>query len=207
MSAVFDLRPGRPTDREAAYAICLQTGDAGQDATPLHQDRELLGHVHVGPYLALEADLVAVLEDAAGVCGYVVGVPDTRLFRRRLEDEWLPPLRRRYPAPAGNPSHWSPDEQLCHLIHRPPEAPASVVDRFPAHLHINLLPRAQGRGQGHRMMAHLLSRLRGSGASAVHLGVLARNRRAVRFYRGLGFGELLEVGAGRQAAIYFGLEL
>lgn len=202
----FELRPARPTDREAVYFICLQTADAGADATALYVDGDLPGHLHAGAYLTLEPDLAWVLADHESVCGYVVGTADTPTFRRRLLERWLPPLQRRYPPPTGDPTRWSPDERLRQRIHAYPETPAWVTSGFPAHLHINLLPRAQGAGQGRRMMGHLLTRLREAGAKGVHLGVLERNARAVGFYHGLGFRELARVGVGRDAAIYMGRE-
>jgi hypothetical protein len=31
------IRPYRPADRDALYAICIRTGDAGRDATALYR--------------------------------------------------------------------------------------------------------------------------------------------------------------------------
>src|SRR5690348_14958732 len=50
------IRPVREDDLEALYEICLLTGDSGQDATPLHGDRKLLGHLYAAPYAVLEPD-------------------------------------------------------------------------------------------------------------------------------------------------------
>jgi len=191
-------------DRAAVYAICLETGDAGQDATRMYRDPELLGHLYAGPYLALEPELASVLEDGAGVCGYVIGALDTTAFERRLELEWRPPLRWRYPAPSGEPASWSADQRAIQRLHDPPAPPAEALESHPSHLHINLLPRAQGRGQGRRMIGRLLDQLQERGSPGVHLGVLARNAAAVGFYRALGFVELLRRGEGANEAIYMG---
>src|SRR2546430_13446667 len=40
---------------------------------------------------------------------------------------------------------------------------------YPSHMHIDLLPRAQGRGFGRRMMDDLMTKLRGRGSRGVHL--------------------------------------
>jgi ribosomal protein S18 acetylase RimI-like enzyme len=74
-------------------------------------------------------------------------------------------------------------------------------------LHIDLLPRAQGRGYGRRMIEALLERLRGRGVPGVHLGVSVHNGRAVGFYERLGFRELTRAGAGPDACIYMGRAL
>ncbi|HUL50995.1 MAG TPA: GNAT family N-acetyltransferase, partial [Candidatus Nitrosotalea sp.] len=72
-TAPFNIRRCEPRDTAAAYEVCLRTGDNGNDATALYEDPNALGHLYVGPYLKLEPDLASVLEDDAGVCGYVLG--------------------------------------------------------------------------------------------------------------------------------------
>ena len=96
-----EIRALRREDRDALYAICLKTGDAGQDATALYRDPELLGHLYAGPYAALEPESAFVLEDDAGIGGYIVGARDTYAFETRLEAEWWPGLRARYPDPEA----------------------------------------------------------------------------------------------------------
>ena len=202
----FNIRPYRDGDFAAVYEVCLKTGDAGQDATHLHRDPEALGHLYVGPYVTLEPELAFVLEDAKGVCGYVLGAFDTAAFRERFVREWLPPLQRRYPDPKGNADGWSRDERLYHVMHHPPRELPEALAPYPAHLHIDLLPRAQGRGQGTRMMHTLLDALRRCGSSGVHLGLAATNERAFRFYRKLGF-EVIEADSLPAGTVYMGMKL
>jgi ribosomal protein S18 acetylase RimI-like enzyme len=202
----FRIRPAQPGDEAAAYRVCLLTGDAGKDATAIHPDEpDLLGHVYVGAYLKLEPELAFLLEDDEGVCGYVLGALDSREFYRRYEAEWLPPLQARIPAPGGEAANWSPTDQLRHLIHAPDLFCPEPYAEFPAHLHIDLLPRAQGQGMGRRMMDTLLARLTELGSPGVHLGMHATNTRAQAFYTKLGFHELVRVGEslylGRRLAV------
>jgi len=199
----FTLRLALPGDREACYAVCLGTGDSGRDATHLHADPEALGNVYVGAYLAFEPEFALVLEDAAGVCGYALAALDTREFQRRYLEDWLPPLRARRPAPGGPAECWSRDEQLWHLYHHPELFVPEPYADHPSHLHLDLLPRAQGRGLGRAMMAELLARLTQLGSSGVHLAMAADNQRAAGFYAKLGFREL----ARRGDAIYLGRRL
>lgn len=186
----FTLRLARPSDRAACYEVCLRTGDSGRDATSLHSDPEALGNVYVGAYLAFEPALALVLEDAAGVCGYALGALDTRSFQARYVQEWLPPLRALRPAPLPPASAWSRDEQLWHLYHHPELFVPDPYAPYPSHLHIDLLPRAQGRGCGRAMMETLLSRLETAGSPGVHLAMATDNHRAAAFYAKLGFQEL-----------------
>lgn len=179
------IRPASPGDRDRLYEVCLRTGASGQDATASFADPSLLGHVYVGPYLALEPDLAFVLDLDGEVNGYVLGARDTARFERRCEQEWWPSLRERYPDPPADRS-WTEDERMCHLIHHPVPTDPAVAADYPAHLHIDLLPGAQRSGHGRRLVEHLLSRLRTIGVRGVHLGVAAENERAIGFYRHLG---------------------
>lgn len=182
-----EIRPYRATDRDELYDICLRTGDAGQDATPLYRDPKLIGHVYAGPYGALAPDCAFVAEDAGGVCGYVIGAVDTREFDELLEREWWPPLRADY-ADAAEPG--TPDERMRRLIHHPLRMPRRIAEAYPAHLHIDLLPRLQGQGMGRRM----IDRWRAHVGRPTHLAVGERNLRAVRFYRAYGFHEIARFG-------------
>jgi hypothetical protein len=83
----FGLRPYAPKDFDAVYKVCLKTGDAGRDATHLYKDPKALGHLYVGPYVTLKPSLAFVLEDELGVCGYVLGALDTKIFRERFVGE------------------------------------------------------------------------------------------------------------------------
>jgi ribosomal protein S18 acetylase RimI-like enzyme len=67
-----------------------------------------------------------------------------------------------------------------------------VVAGHPAHLHIDMLPRLQGRGLGRSLLDHLFAGLRSAGADAVHLGVSPENTNAIAFYERLGFDVLIE---------------
>jgi ribosomal protein S18 acetylase RimI-like enzyme len=180
------IRRAVPGDRDALYDICVRTGDNGGDARPLYSNHELLGEIWVGPYLALQPDLAFVAEDGDGVVGYVLGAGDTSAFEAACEQRWWPALRARYTDPPGGAA-LTADERLIRRIHRPPATPASVVEEYPGHVHIDILPRGQGHGIGRRLMRTVFDALAALGVDGVHLGVGARNTRAIGFYRHLGF--------------------
>ncbi|MCE7002769.1 GNAT family N-acetyltransferase [Kibdelosporangium philippinense] len=190
---MITVRPGRLDDLDALYRICLQTGDAGEDATALHEDPQLLGHIFVGPYAVLEPSLAFVAEDAEGVSGFILGALDTRAFEAEMERDWWPELREQYPDPI---SPVSEDEKLMRTIHHPFRTPEKYLDSYPSHLHINLLPRTQGQGVGGRLMQTLFDALRAKGSPGVHLSVWSQNHRAIGFYRHLGFTEIDNTGDG-----------
>jgi hypothetical protein len=47
-----------------------------------------------------------------------------------------------------------PDPKIYHDYHHPDVYCPEPYELYPSHLHIDLLPRAQGRGWGRRMMDH-----------------------------------------------------
>ena len=188
---MVEIRPYRPGDLEALYEICLKTGDGGKDATHLYEDPPLIGEIFAAPYATLQPDCAFVAEDEDGVGAYILGAPDTRAFEARCEAEWWPALRRRYPDTAGIPARSRTRDQWdAYYIHHPPPNPQAVVDVAPAHLHIDLLPRLQGRGVGKALMDRWLDRIGGR----AHLGCQAENHRAQRFYDIYGFRRLEGIG-------------
>jgi len=205
------LRPARPADREALLAISLATGDAGGDAARLYRDGDLIGLIYSAPYLALEPDLAPVAQDGDGVAGFAVGTADTPAFEARLERDWWPPLRAAHPAHEGDPAAWTADERRIARFHAPRLTPTAVTARRPAHLHLNLLPRAQGRGLGRRLVQTWLARLAelpappGEGRPevgvGVHVGVGPANARALRFWRACGFEPLEDPERAARAGV------
>ena len=142
-----------------------------------------------------------------GICGYALGAFDSRAFYARYEAEWRPKLCERFPVPAGDPTGWTRVQQVHHSYHRPDYFSPEPYETYPSHLHIDLLPRAQGRGYGRRMVKKVMDTLARRGSPGAHLGVSTLNRRAYGFYQRLGFQELIRVGAEADGCIYMGITL
>ena len=204
----FRLRPPQAGDKAGAYAVCLKTGNFGQDGESFYRDDpEALGRVFVGPYLEYEPELARILEDDQGICGYVLAAMDSHAFYARYEAEWRPQLCRAYPAPTGDSGAWNRVQQIHHVYHHPDYFCPEPYDQYPSHVHIDLLPRAQGRGLGRAMMAEVLGLLRQRGSPGAHLGVSLPNIPAQGFYRKLGFQPLIQVGEGMEGCLYLGYRL
>jgi ribosomal protein S18 acetylase RimI-like enzyme len=186
------IRRYQPDDLDDLYRICLQTADNGHDATALFRDPRLPGHVYAAPYAVFEPSLALVAEDAAGVGGYIVAALDSRAFEQRLEHDWWPALRARYPEPLPELAEALslPERYALHNIHHPWATDDELARRYPSHLHINLAPRLQRRGTGRQLIETLISGLRGQGSRGVHLLAGHGNQRAAGFYRHIGFNEL-----------------
>ena len=195
------MQPGTVHDLPGVYRVCLLTGAGGADATTLHDDPDLLGHLWAGPYVAFPDAVTRVLRDEHGVAGYCLA----RARHPRLRGVGRAGLA---PAAAGTASarqRVGPRRcrDVVERLHHPTSADAGLLTAHPAHLHVDLLPRLQGQGWGRRVVDSVLEGLTTAGATGVHLGVDEGNTGAQAFYERLGFTEL----AGPPGARFYGMPL
>lgn len=187
----FRIRQATRADHVALKDITLKTGDSGQDGTHLQDDPDILGLVHTVPYQVYAPDFAFVLEDATGVCGYVLGTPDTLAFDDWMEAVWYPPLRARLTNPGPDPAEWRQSDLVRWRVFAPRQMPLVDVSRYPAQGHIDLLPRARGRGLGRAMMERLIEAMEQAKLPGVFLEVSHQNSVAQAFYRHIGFRDLV----------------
>ncbi|WP_430791526.1 GNAT family N-acetyltransferase [Actinoplanes sp. G11-F43] len=185
------IRSYQPGDLDAIYDICVRTGAAGGDARGVHSSDRMLGDVWAVPYVVREPEHAHVLDDGTGAAvGYVLGTADTAAFVGWLRAEWIPSVAGRF---AGDDPR---DRDLKAVLFSPEKMLRPEFAGYPAHLHIDLLPEWQGRGQGRALMAAFLAGLRAAGVPGVHLGMAASNEGAYAFYRRLGFHDLTVPDSG-----------
>ncbi len=179
----MNVRAFEPSDLASLYDVCLLTGDKGRDASATCLHPRLFGDYYAAPYPTHDASSCLVLEDELGVCGYVLGAFDTKAYLAWFNREWLPLCRERYASLYSREG--ACDRAVLDMIEHDAVLPAVARD-YPAHLHMNLLPRAQGRGCGRRLFDAWIERACASGARGVHLGVARENVRAQAFYERCG---------------------
>jgi len=199
----FALRQATTADHPALAAICLRTGDAGQDASAREDDPELLGLVYAIPYQRFEPGLAFVVDGPGGSAGYLFGARDTCAFNARLAAEWYPQLQRRAADPGPDSTRWHGSDWLRHLVHHPDFAVPEALAAYPSHGHIDLLPEARGKGIGRRAMEFLQRRLAAAGSSGLHLQVSPRNLDALRFYKAIGL-EVLQGPGLPESSVFVG---
>jgi ribosomal protein S18 acetylase RimI-like enzyme len=195
---VYTIRPFHISDLTRLYHICFETVFGGAEEMARYTDPDLLGHFYAAPYAILEPELCLVLTSNGAPVGYVLGTANSADFRAACEAKWFPPLRAHYPLPDATDR--SRDAAMIRLIHRGHSADLEWPE-YPAHLHIDLLPIAQGSGQGRKLMERFLETLRTRGVPGVHLGVGKVNSNAIGFYERMGFQKLEE----SEFAITFGM--
>ena len=150
------------------------------------------------PYVRLYPEYGFVLDSGDGTAvGYILGVPDNKEFLSRYHSEYIPTLdSATLPKPDLDvPAKWigeelptavlqllyAPDTSLLHADY------PQLLQQFPAHLHIDVLPEYQGRGYGRQLMSEYLGKLRLANIKGVHLVMAGDNVGAEKFYRKLGY--------------------
>jgi ribosomal protein S18 acetylase RimI-like enzyme len=192
MGVMFQIRPYRPADRDDVALVCLRTAAAGGDATGVYSDDTLMPEVFALPYVEYAPELTFVVADEQRAAGYVMAVADTADFVEWWRREWAPGFAARHPV-AAPPTEHAPAFTEAALIDtgvHPERMLIPELDRYPAHLHIDLLPELQGQGWGRRLIDTVRGALAERGVAALHLGLAAENTGARAFYDRLGFHEL-----------------
>lgn len=186
------VRPYRSADRDALRRIAADTAFFGQPLEVYMTDRDLFNDAFYVYYTDYEPGHVWIATVGEEVVGFLTGCTDTRR-RNRVDREQIRPqlirniLRGRYTIDRRTLRY------VYHVYRAEREGSFTAVDldRYPAHLHINLLPASRGRGLGKALMQTYLDYLRDAGVWGVHLQTTSRNRAAIGLYERFGF-RLLE---------------
>ena len=196
----FEIRPYHSTDLSSIYRICLLTGFNGGDVTPFLEDPDLVGHLFAAPYAIFEPSLCFILTIDYQPCGYILGTRDSSRFNETCEKKWFPELRKRYSLPHKEED--TIEANFLRYLHCK-QIPSKWANDYPAHLHIDILPIAQKKGYGSKLIKIFLNQLNCLNVKGVHLVVSKKNKNAIGFYKKVGFHELNEMGE----SIVFGQNL
>ena len=186
----IEIRPYEASDRAGVRNVCYLTGYMGDRVDWLYRDVESFADLFSGYYTDGEPESAIVAVRAGRVVGYLLGCVDTKrawdpgkvlgrhIIRRGLAFR---------PGTAG--FVWrSAADLLRDRVRGVPFPEAKVLDdRWPAHLHIDLLTEARGSGVGSRLVHLWLDRLRERGTAGCHLETIAENRPAIGFFETMGF--------------------
>ncbi|KAK6535697.1 hypothetical protein TWF694_002147 [Orbilia ellipsospora] len=192
-------------DTAACLDVCKKTvGPALRTGTP----NLISPYIWCLPYIRLCPEYCFVVDDGDGnAVGYVVCAPDNVTFAERFREEYIPILESLDPIlkkpPMDPPADWGKELTLGVLqcLYSPEELLHPVcprlIEEYPAHLHIDILPEFQRKGFGKELMEALWARLRKDDIPGVHLVMEAGNVNAQKFYLAIGynrFGEVVDGG-------------
>ena len=183
------VRPYEARDRSQVRHICHVTGYMGEPVDWLWRDAESFADLFTAYYTDGEPESALVVDVDGVAAGYLLGCVDSRkawnpaiIFGRHL-------LRRGIgfrPGTAGVVWRSLGDVVIDAVRGRLP--PTSAYDeRWPAHLHIDLLPSIRGVGMGATLMRRWLDGLRERGVAGCHLETMGENHGAIAFFESTGF--------------------
>ncbi len=185
------IRPYERADRARVRHICFQTGYLGDPVDWQWRDAESFADMFSGYYTDAEPESAFVVEIDGQVEGYLLGAVDARkpwsigkVARRHM-------IRRGIAfRPGTAPVIWRTfsDGFRDLAAKRVTIQDLEFHDpKYPAHLHIDLLPAARGLGAGRRLINSWFDRLRSLDVPGCYLQTFAENHRAVPFFHAVGF--------------------
>jgi GNAT superfamily N-acetyltransferase len=185
------IRAYRDADRDAVFAIAASTAFFGEPVEAYMEDRSLFCDLLYRYYTVFERDLGLVVDDGETVTGFLLGCRDSRAVRARWLRTILPGVlgrlvRGQYDI-GPRTRRFALATMRATLRHGRPHADLA---RYPAHLHMNLLPSTRGQGLGRRLLEAYLQQLGALGVPGVHLNTTDFNVAACHLYEKVGFALL-----------------
>jgi len=195
------IRNYQEEDEAAVEDITYRTGFKGEDLTgrDFIDDQRLCFLISIYYYARYEPEhfFVAVDTGNDAVVGFIAGTPDTAAQKKNYLKKiiWRITLRTFLFTIWRYPQSFKTLMKMARMVDSLGDraTAAAIQSEYPAHLHINLLPEYQSQGLGTRLMRHFEKYLIGQGAKGVHLGTTNHNRKAVPFYKKMGFTVVNEI--------------
>lgn len=159
-------------DKMNLRKICLETSSF---PTESDFDRNFLYLLYNDYYSECEkGNCFVYTDDNDEAVGYILCAEDYDSYEYMMKKLYLPKisyLGRKYRSMADG-------EMLVHRLFR---------KKYPAHLHIDILPEYQGKGAGTQLIGALKDSLREKGCKGIMLSTGIKNKKAISFYKKNGF--------------------
>jgi ribosomal protein S18 acetylase RimI-like enzyme len=186
MSAV-GVRSYVADDRAAVRDISYRTGFMGESAESFWGHKESWADLWTSYYTDREPQslYVATMDDT--VVGYLAGCMDTAAMTPSTDEIMQAMIRKHWLLFRPGTARFLYRGMLDTIRDRQRASGEFIDPRWPAHLHIDLLPAARGTGLGGSLIERWPDRLKESGSPGCHLLTLIENRRALSFFEKMGF--------------------
>jgi len=182
------IRLYQPTDRADLFQIGGDTAFFGQPIEFYMEDRRIFLDSFYVYYTDYEPEHTWVACAGQQVVGFLTGCTDTHRQQRTLLHKLIPGviwrLLRGYYHLGPKMGDYFRGIMAAGLRG---EFFTADLQRYPAHLHINLADGWRGYGLGKRLMQAYLAQLKALGVRGVHLGTTSMNEIACRLYERSGF--------------------
>jgi ribosomal protein S18 acetylase RimI-like enzyme len=185
--SVVGVRSFRPADRAAVRDISYRTGFMGEPVDSFWRHQESWADLWTSYYTDQEPESLHVATVGDAVVGYLAGCRDTAAMRPSTEELTKTVIRRYWLLLRPGTAGFLYRGLLDGLRDRDRASGDFIDPRWPAHLHIDLLPAARGTGLGAALMERWLQQLQEAASPGCHLLTLVENMRALRFFEKSGF--------------------
>ena len=184
----MEIRTFGESDRAALSDLFGRAGE-GSPSGSLWGHEESEAAVYLTPYMDLEPDSLFIAVVDGALTGYLTGCLDSFAFPSETErmEQAMRKYRLIFRARTAAFFARGPFDVAISAIRRQRTAADFDDARWPAHLHINVLPQVRGTGVGRALMTRWFERLMESGSRGCHLQTLVENNRAVLFFERMGF--------------------
>jgi len=182
------IRTYQPADRETLLQIGAETAFFGAPIEHYMEDRRIFMDCFYAYYTDYEAEHIWVACVDGRCVGFLCGCIDSKKYMQILRRKILPGaiknwLQGKY-RPGPKTWRYALAVMLAALRR---EIPPVDLNRFPAHLHINILSSWRGLGLGQQLIETYLLRLQQMRIPGVHLHTTSRNIAACALYEKMGF--------------------
>ena len=188
------------SDSQAIEDITYRTGFKGEDLTGrrFFDDKYLFYLIFIYYYTHFEPKncFIADAINHHQIIGYVCGTTDTE----KKELQYKKVIHRKILRRIITHTTWRYPKTLLTLLNLSRIQPrlvssvtTDIILSYPAHLHVNILPEYQRSGLGTRLIHHFEEYISQKGVRGVHLQTTNYNRKAVPFYKKLGYHLLNDI--------------
>lgn len=159
-------------DAKNLREICLATSSF---PTETQKQKNFLYYLYNDYYTEFEPESCFVLaDDNDEAVGYILCAKDFDTYSENFDKFYMPRI-----VQLGMKYHFMAWMEI--FIHR------IAKKKYPAHLHIDIMPEYQGKGYGRKLISALKAHLKEQGIPYVMLSVGANNKGVIAFYKKNGF--------------------
>lgn len=186
------IRKCAQEDEEEILNICYKTGYMGEEMQPTNKfnDVELFGYLFCHYYVWYEINncFVAVDKNTRKVVGYILGTLNSKKQEKAFKYKMIYKIAFRILFSTIWKNHES-FQTVMHFIKNLDlkDDPKDLYEKYPAHLHINILPEYQHSGIGNMLIDTFETHVKSHNVKGIHLRTSSYNEKAVPFYKKKGY--------------------
>lgn len=169
------IRKYQAKDKSSVREVCVETAPENLKITSAKREKLLLRYCDY--YIQSCANTCLVLEENEKVCGYVLSCESAKKFYKefvKFSCDKLNVFQRL-------------EFYFDTLSYLP------FKNKYPAHLHIDILKEFRRQGNGQKLILALCEELKAQNISGVMLIVGSKNESAIKFYKAVGFETIIHL--------------